>query len=140
MRLCVLHWRFSSMVRPMFRFAARASRSSALYKAAKLPDHFSALPVGGDRRAYTPACGCACCIGGSLRWSALCFVLPHGPREVRPYIRPPNFPTTFPRSQWAATDAPTRPHAAVRAALAVLFDGPPYVSFCRTGLAKFGLI
>src|SRR5712664_1786204 len=63
-----------------------------------------------------------------------------GPREVRPYIRPPNFATTFLRSQWAATDAPTRPHAPVRAALAALFDGPPDVSLWRTCRAQFGLI
>src|SRR5437870_3265219 len=128
------------MVRPMCRFGARAARSSALYKAAKLPYRFPTLAVGGDRRVYTRACVCACCIGTTLRWSARCFVLAHGPREVRPYIRPPNFLTTFPRSQWAATGTPTRTHRSERAALAPLFDGPPDVSFWRTGRAKFGLI
>src|SRR5437868_2718019 len=96
MRLCVLHLQLSSMVRALCGGGARAARSSALYKAAQLRDHFPPLPVGGDRRAYTPACACACCIYSSLRWSARFFVMAHGPREVRPYIKPPHFRDHFP--------------------------------------------
>src|SRR5258708_4613291 len=140
MRLCVLHWQLSSMVRPMFRYGARAARSSVLYKDAQLGVYFPPLPVGGDRRAYTPACACACCIGSSLRWSARCFVMAHGPREVRPGRASRSDRASISVSAVSLTKEPTRPHAPVRAALAALFDGPPDVSLWGTGGAKFGLI